>query len=188
MSRGEVDSISATKSAARSLSHKSFIAAIRHPLSVFPCLQASILFQTLLKSLDLGLTWQELPLQLNAYDEVMGMQFVDANNGFLGMGYRNLRTTDGGMSWTEFKFPFYSISNAHFASLLDGVGFEDRWDDNGKRPNGDYVGKLFSTTDGWQTWDESSYSKIFKYSRVSFPETEAGFLMGYGTFYRIFKN
>ncbi len=143
---------------------------------------------TLLKSTDLGVTWQSLPLQLNPYDEVMGLQFVDANNGFLGFGYRNLKTTDGGATWTEFEFPFYSIGQAHFVNLQEGLGFEDRWDDNGKRPGGDYVGRLFSTSDGWQTWDASEYSKALKYSGASFPEPNVGFLMGYGSFYRIFKN
>ncbi len=82
---------------------------------------------TLLKSIDGGQTWTQLPLtgiqfavQAYAFTDV---DFVDANNGIVTAGYSGVfQTTDGGQTWMQL---IGQISNMCFPSALHAFSSTD---------------------------------------------------------------
>ncbi|MEK6649930.1 MAG: hypothetical protein AABY75_03070, partial [Bacteroidota bacterium] len=90
----------------------------------------------ILRSTDAGATWT---LAQTVGDGVLSFSAVDANTIYAG-GYNYVwKSTDGGASWTQI---FSSPGYAYGMHMLDV--------DNGYAVS--YSGRVFSTSDGWQTY------------------------------------
>lgn len=74
---------------------------------------------------DGGVSWQLMPAGIPPLLNVMDLQFLDAQNGFLlyeeGMdGCRLLRTQDGGAIWSEMLAPRVRLNALHFTDTRSG--------------------------------------------------------------------
>lgn len=94
------------------------------------------------KTINSGLTWQNIPHQLPGIYRAWGTQFLDAQIGFLLDGTKIYKTLDGCNTWTTLLLPLNRVyTSIHF--LTEDIGLV-----------GDSNGLMVRTTDGGITWSD----------------------------------
>lgn len=118
---------------------------------------------TLLKTIDSGLTWSQQ--FTGTTNNLYGIHFVDANNGFAVGDNLFLKTTNGGTSWSQPAVPF----------LPERVFFIDS--QTGYIGGG---GLLQKTTDGGSTWQDVSLTLptgLFYVRDIYFSDANTGYVL-----------
>lgn len=128
---------------------------------------------TIIKTTDGGLTWFELPLPFHhtSWSSLNTVEFIDANTGWIGVGYEDLlkgsiyKTTDGGNTWfqqyfgTEEKVTEKHKENNTFDTGygIRSIFFKDS--NNGYSVTGTigWARAIITTTDAGNTWVEKNY-------------------------------
>ncbi len=119
-------------------------------------------FYDVWKTEDGGETWHRIygiERSYNSRVNIKGFSFIDEKTGFLATNQNLLRTTDGGASWNEVaaiksRDEESSINNIYFLDSLRGwaVGLIWQKDFLIKPTVSQYIGAVFATQDGGQTW------------------------------------
>ncbi len=111
--------------------------------------------------------------QINWYNQdsgtnsdLLGVSFVDGNNGWIGGGYGTmLRTTNGGEDWLTLTPPVNAYLSIYFTDLQNGWA-------------GGYSGFLIHTTDGGQTWINQFYQISSHIYSLYFINADTGWAAG----------
>ena len=111
--------------------------------------------------------------QINWYNQdsgtnsdLLGVSFVDGNNGWIGGGYGTiLHTTNGGEDWLTLTPPVNAYLSIYFTDLQNGWA-------------GGYSGFLIHTTDGGQTWINQFYQISSHIYSLYFINADTGWAAG----------
>lgn len=110
----------------------------------------------ILKTIDGGLTWKDIPIEISEYLE--DIQFIDKQRGWITSDKGNfLKTNDGGNTWTIIsqkpitKKELQSV-NSSFSDDISGwtITFEREFINNSQDVIND--GDIYQTLDGGNTW------------------------------------
>lgn len=118
----------------------------------------------LVKTIDAGNTWFTIPCQ---YSASFSLFFTDDNTGYIIGGYGIMKTTDGGITWTNHPVPtqnmllkiFFSTPNDGFA-----VGY-----------NGTFL-KTINAGESWELHPPMAYTTL---DDIYFPIPTEGYIVGH---------
>jgi photosystem II stability/assembly factor-like uncharacterized protein len=107
------------------------------------------------RSTDNGVTWQAVVTgPSDAYD-LYSVCFVNPNIGFtVGHRGRILRTTDAGLTWTQYAPTYIDMDAAHF--ITDSIGFAAAWNN------------IYKTTDAGSSWSPLSLTTASNFDRFRY--------------------
>lgn len=123
---------------------------------------------TLMKTIDGGSTWQQVNLPAYFFNsQIRNVNFIDNEKGFIALGKKVYKTTNGGYSW--------SASTQLNVGTLQGTYFLDQ---NNGFAFGSYK-SLAKTTDGGNTWNAITYSPMVElhYSYLGFADLNTGYVV-----------
>jgi photosystem II stability/assembly factor-like uncharacterized protein len=121
--------------------------------------------QTLLKTTDAGLTWQNLNTGFNQH--YWALEFLDESYGMIACGGgKILKTTDGGNSWTEHQ--------AGDASALYAINIIDTL----HIAAAGSIGKNVYSSDGGITWLQNGQLQHDELNSIKFIDTQSGYTIG----------
>lgn len=130
----------------------------------------------ILKTTDAGENWQiqnNTPIVLSN-SNLVSVDFIDENTGFVVGGRDILKTTDGGQHW---EMAAQSTFDLHAVSFRDSL--------NGICAGGDWLHEyscITTTSDGGKTWNESSSTVTNRYiDKVRFVNLTTGYAVGGNT-------
>lgn len=127
-----------------------------------------------LKSVDLGLTWSVLTVDITSDPKIV--YFTDANTGYVGCEYgRIYKTTNGGSSWTQQSTGLESLPGDY---QVLGIYFTDA--NNGIAVGGNAqtdVGIILRTVNAGVSWSVEFQSNNYMGS-VDFLNSTVGFISG----------
>lgn len=107
------------------------------------------LFGTLIKSTDVGESWQVVNSNLNPEYSIGAVHFVTTQIGFCSSGGTLNKTVDGGLTWTD----VLGFSSSSFNQTIEFVSTEVGYFFSNSAPQ-----LLYMTTDGGDNWSEVSNS------------------------------
>jgi len=119
-----------------------------------------------LKTIDKGNTWTEMPTGLNA--DLLGMHFISEDEGWIvGNSGVILHTTDGCATW--------DVQESNTSALLSDVQFID---ENNGWICGNFV--ILKTTDGGNTWKEIEVvpNLFTQFRKLAFQTFDNGWMVG----------
>ena len=137
-------------------------------------LHSTVILVTLLFSQQISAQTSWTAQTSGVADTLYSVQFLDANNGFVG-GYRGtvLKTTDGGTTWTD-----VSITSSWMVRDISFIDANTGWAALGDVNDGDNSGELWHTTDGGTTWSKQTYYSTRARLGISFIDTSTGWACG----------
>jgi photosystem II stability/assembly factor-like uncharacterized protein len=157
-------------------------------------------FTHLWRTVDEGQTWVQiysLATNLTAGKHINGLNFIDNQVGFLIVDRQVLRTTDGGISWNELSKLNFGAQSVYFVDAQRGWVAGSIWrEEYMNDPKASmYVGVIFATRDGGQTWEQQRTDLPEGYfdagvrwylSDVFFDDQQTGWTVGFGvTFWTV---
>ena len=85
--------------------------------------------KVVIKTVDGGLSWTEMPFVEDGKAIELGIGFVDADHGWVGTSLGGYRTVDGGVSWTKAAIPIYAnkfrvVPQADRSTAVYNIGTE----------------------------------------------------------------
>ncbi len=120
---------------------------------------------TVLMTRDGGQLWSYI-LSDSSMWAAFSVEFVNDSTGFVGGYSKALKTTDGGISWTDMQIPIYgfSVKFIHFFDEYNGyIGCED--------------GRILKTFDGGNSWEICADHGIYLHS-MYFTDMSVGWVSG----------
>lgn len=142
----------------------------------------------LLKSNNLGLTWQTFDTPISASNDIQDMYFINKDIGFITDNLYKYKTTNGGLTWQKLDNKPTWFQGVHFYSELEGFGFDIISEyEGGDFPT--FKGTfIYTTKDGGITWIRSDlYEKVFLGYPI-FPDANIGYSISGTRLYRFTKN
>ncbi len=118
----------------------------------------------ILKTTNGGATWTAKNSTTDKNLEAV--EFFNTSNGFAAGAGILLFTNDGGETWTQ-KSIGYSITDVHFTDALNGIATTNQ-------------GNILRTADGGLNWTVNSFKHSSALNRISFVDSQLGFLAGNG--------
>jgi photosystem II stability/assembly factor-like uncharacterized protein len=127
----------------------------------------------ILKTTDAGLNWeiQNNPEIVISNSNLVSVDFIDDNSGFV-VGERDiLKTTNGGKQWEMSFQSSFNIRAVNFVDSLHGICVGGDWLHN--------YSCIIVTSDGGKTWTEISTTVINRYiNKVRFVNKNTGYAVG----------
>lgn len=141
----------------------------------------------ILKSTDLGNTWQSYSTPISASNDIQVMHFINKDTGFISDGVYRYKTLNGGVTWQKITNQPPWFHDVHFYNDMEGFGFDIvSMYEGGDFPTfkGTYI---YSTSDGGVTWRRSELYSKFVIGNMSFPDSEIGYALSGSVLYKFIK-
>ncbi|MCX6301715.1 MAG: hypothetical protein NTW82_06000 [Bacteroidia bacterium] len=131
--------------------------------------------QRIYKSTYKGFSWSTINIPKTPANFIRGFYFIDEKTGFVDCVDKKFKTTDGGNTWQEIKFPFKFFSTPsqpfedfHFCNYKYGIWIVD----TSAYIGGDFpsfIGTyVYTTADGGRNWTKSDLLKRFGFGTINF--------------------
>lgn len=130
----------------------------------------------LYSSTDWGKTWDSVSTPVPADNNIRNLYLISEDTYVMDGISASYRTTDGGSTWTELKYPFSPGAAFHFSNESEGFHISPIYQFTG----GDFLTLqghwIYQTSDGGLTWTESKSTEDCRLDGVQFfPEPYIGY-------------
>ena len=142
--------------------------------------------QEILKSKDLGHSWETIHIPLQASTYIRSLYFLNENVGYVvGINGDIYKTIDGGLNWKKINCPFLSFEIVHFYNEMEGFNIVSVSEyDGGDYPS--YKGCFsYQTYDGGVTWNKSELINSGHWGITYFVQKDLGYGLNSTEFYTI---
>ncbi len=150
--------------------------------------------QRIFRSLDYGHTWNTIDAPKTSSHVLSGFYFLDINNGFVDCSDKKFKTTDGGNTWQEIRFPFKSFLTPfspyeyfHFCNNSSGITMVDSLSYvGGDFPS--YIGTyVYTTSNGGNSWNRSDFFSNLPLGTVDFISPDFAYCISINNIYTLQK-
>lgn len=139
----------------------------------------------ILKSIDLGNSWQVYSTPVSVSKDIQVMNFITKDIGFISDGLFRYKTINGGVTWQKLNNQPPWFNDVHFYNDLEGFGFDIVTAyEGGDFPTfkGTYI---YTTNDGGINWNRSELYSQFVIHHMSFPSEEIGYALSGSILYKL---